>query len=263
MPNGDIRDAAQIAPDILRRVVNGEGTLRRSTEARILAVPIPQQPGRSLLRVDSLGARRRLRALVALGWTRKGIAEHIPTMDPAYLARLVHSDKPITAWTALRIEQVYQKLSEAHPEDHGVPGPEARRSRAEAVARQWASPVAWDDDTIDDPAAIPDWTGHCGTDRGWWMHTTLKLPMCETCKTAHEQWKAEHRGLPRDEFMSAMLLARASAATRGTGLAEDGRELIRLGHTTEQAAARLGVTKAYLQQELTRNSEGTREQVAA
>lgn len=92
--------------------------------------------------VDATGTRRRLRALVALGWpstylkTRIGAA-HIIFTDSA----VVHPR------TAARVRALYDELG-------GTLGP-APRSRTYAAAKGWPPPLAWDDDTIDDPAATP------------------------------------------------------------------------------------------------------------
>lgn len=255
MPDEDIKKAAQIAPDVFRRVTGHGTTIRYSTEARILAVPAPEQPGRTMRCTDGTGTRRRLRALIALGWTRRAIAARIPSTHEKSIGRMIHLDTTVTTWTAWRVEVAYKEMASLRPEEHDVAVREARRARVEAATQGWAPPAAWDDDTIDDPAAIPDWTGHCGTDRGWWMHTNQRLPMCEACATAHEEWKAKHRVLPRGEYSAALARARAAASSRGVDIAHDGRELMRLGCDYEQAAARLGVTRQHLQQELQRHPE--------
>ncbi|MFD5137488.1 hypothetical protein ACFWMX_14800 [Streptomyces sp. NPDC058378] len=194
--------------------------------------------------IDATGTVRRIRALVANGHSLQDIADG--TGSVPNLIQGLHAGKArIRRFVAERIAQGYQEMAERQGD--------CGRARRRAAREGWAPPAAWDDDTLDDPAASPDWTGHCGTDRGWWMHTSQKLPMCEACKAAHEAWKADHQGLPRRELMSALFLARAAASTRGAELAEDGRELLRLGHTAEQAAARLGISKDHLQQELARH----------
>jgi len=206
-------------------------------------------------RISAIGTVRRVQALMAIGHSLIGIAEAMGMAHTALSNTLCGRRPTVAVGTARSAQRVYREWAER-------PGT-SRRSINRATAQGWAPPAAWNDDEIDDPQAIPDWTGHCGTDRGWWIHTTLKLPMCQACTDAHEQWKAEHRGLPRNEFMSAMFLARAAAATRGPAIAEDGRELMRLGHTTEQAAERLGITPDYLRQELLRHPEESTGQVAA
>lgn len=100
------------------------------------------------LYIDTTGTIRRLRALMALGWryrdidlalghgaTRTNYAHNLTRQ-----AR-VHRD------TATKVAAVYDRLSMQL-------GPS---SRTRALARRygWVPPLAWDDETIDDPAATP------------------------------------------------------------------------------------------------------------
>ena len=259
MDNGDaltvLADQLGCPRGTLASVLNGpRKRVNRSLAGQILATR-PGNASAGNRSVPALGATRRVRALIALGHSLRSIS-HAAEMENTTASNLLNG-KPQTIHYELaqRVHKGYRALCST-PGNH-------TRSLRRAQREGWAPPAAWDDEQIDDPTAAPDWTGHCGSDRGWWMHTSLKLPMCRACTDAHEQWKAEHRSLPRDEFMSAMFLARAAAATRGAGIAEDGRELIRLGHTPEQAAERLGITLDYLRQELIRHPEQAREQVAA
>lgn len=211
--------------------------------------------------VDNTGSRRRLQALMAVGWPPMHLGGRLE-LHQHYVSEIQRTSK-VFAKTAHALAVAYNELWNQQPELHGVTRQAANRFRNYARAKGWPPPAAWDDDVIDDPQAQPEWTGYCGTDRGWWMHSTQKLPTCERCQVAHDEWKAEHRVLPRDQYIAAVGTARAEAATRGAGIAHDGRELMRFGHTTEQAAARLGITRDYLQQELIRHPEKAPEQVAA
>ena len=123
------------------------------------------------------------------------------------------------------------------------------------IARRngWAPPGAWDDDQIDDPQAHPEWTGECGTDRGYWVHRRQQLPMCTRCETAHEKWLTEHADLAPQARNQLQFAARISASSREADLATDARELLRLGVGIEQAAERHGVTRNHLQQALLRH----------
>ena len=224
--------------------------INRSTHNKILAVKAPPTPSPGMY-IDATGLRRRLQALAVLGYSGIYIAKRIKTADTR-LHLITNGKQPTVRYVlARRIIAIYDEL--AH-----TPAP-AGRSRTRVIKlaadNRWAGPVAWDDDTIDDPAAVPDWTGHCGTDRGWWMHTNQRLPMCEACATAHEEWKGKHRVLPRGEYSAALARARAAASSRGVDIAHDGRELMRQGCDYDTAAARIGVTRQHLQQELQRHPE--------
>lgn len=254
-----IAEATGCDPRGMQLLIRGERReINRTTHDKILAVkPTPTpSPGMYL---DATGLRRRLQALGAIGYSCIYIAKRIKTADARL--HLIANGKQSTVRYVLarRIIAVYDELSD-------TPAPKGRsRTRVvrNAEANNWAGPVAWDDDTIDDPQAAPEWTGHCGTDRGWWSHRQQNIPVCVACDEAHTRWKQEHRHLPRAEYMALLAESRASASRRGETIAHDGRELMRLGHTTEHAADRLGISKEYLQQELHRHPEAACEQVAA
>ncbi|MFI5769602.1 hypothetical protein ACIA74_13780 [Streptomyces sp. NPDC051658] len=243
-----IANAAQCSERLIASLAQGTyASTRADLAARILAA----QPRIALVPpttyVDATGTIRRIRALITAGHTLQAVAAAVGTHKTT-LGRIVnHEHDRLTARLAQSVAKAYSRLS-------NTPG-DCARARMRAARLGWAPPAAWDDDTIDDPAAVADWTGACGSDRGWWMHTLQKLPMCEPCQAAHEEWKSQHRGLPSGEFQVALMASRASASSRGADIATDARELMRLGCDYEQAAARLGVTRQHLHQELKRHPE--------
>lgn len=231
----------------LHRIAGGRQTrIRRATLAQILAIqPAPPAPGKY---VDATGTRRRIQALRALGYSARAIAEAAGTEEEH--ARLISSGaKPVVRhWFAQKINTVFAEL-------HRAPAPAGRSAtlaRNYAKAQGWAPPAAWDD--IDAPDAAPEWTGHCGTDHGWWLHKTHHIPTCARCQTAHTDWLTERKHLPSPERFRQLALAKAAASNRGASLAHDARELMRVsGLDTEQAAERLGVTRDHLRNELLRH----------
>lgn len=232
----------------LQLIADGRRTqIRRSTLTRILAVqPEPPAPGKY---VDATGIRRRIQALRAIGWSAKVIAEKASSAE-CRIQLIAAGDQPtVRQGLATKIRKVYTELSETA----APAGRSATRTRNHAIANGWAPPGAWDE--IDDPTAVPDWTGHCGTDRGWWAHSVNNIPVCPPCQTAHQQWKAERAHLTHAERWSEIGKARAAASNRGATIAADARELFSYGVGVEQAAERLGVTKQHLQQELVRHPE--------
>ncbi|MFI6587479.1 hypothetical protein [Embleya sp. NPDC050493] len=145
-----IADLAGVQRETLRRVLRPDtARLYRVTAERLLAVTAPTDPltaARAETDVDATGTRRRIQALIALGWTRRALAEHLGR-TPAQVgiltrARLVH------ARTATDVRTLYDRLSmTSGPHD---------QARAEAAARGWTPPLAWDEGTLDDPTAEPD-----------------------------------------------------------------------------------------------------------
>lgn len=203
--------------------------------------------------IDGTGTRRRLQALAAAGWTAKVIHQHIDVGSVQTIEKL-RTRNHVTARLARAVRDFYTESSTRSPEDHGVEPWLANRTRTYATRNQWAGPEAWSPDTIDDPDAQPDWTGHCGTDRGWWLHNTNHIPACARCQAAHDNWLAARKDLTSPERFRQLARARAAASNRGASLAHDARELMRVcGLNTEQAAARLGVTRDRLHQELLRH----------
>lgn len=137
--------------------------------------------------VDGTGTRRRLQALVAKGWTQSELARRLH-MDKANLPKTIASNL-VHARTVRAVNALYDELWQADPTTHGIPAHLVEAARRKAATNGWAPVGAWDDDTIDNPAAFPDWTGRCGTTEGYSAHYPLGTPVCEPCRRA----RAEHR----------------------------------------------------------------------
>jgi hypothetical protein len=147
----------------LQAILNGrpergtppQARLRPAIADAILAVePNPNLlPDRII--IDGTGTQRRLQALVTIGWSQAKLAERIGWARPNFTTLI--SDGPVTAATARLVATLYDDLWDQTPpdEDRRDRGA-ATRARNYAAARNWAPPMAWDDDTIDDPAATPD-----------------------------------------------------------------------------------------------------------
>jgi len=114
----------------------------------ILAVPIPGNPvavAAAGACIDSTGTVRRLQALVALGYPAASLGERIgvSVSNTAHTLRATR----VTVRRARQVAVLYEQLSH-------VPG-ESTRARMRAQRQGWAPPLAWDEDTIDDPTASP------------------------------------------------------------------------------------------------------------
>jgi hypothetical protein len=126
--------------------------VKRTTEAKVLAVPLPTirasyrlaAPG---ARVPITGTRRRLQALMAIGYTQTYLCTLIS--DSVWGNRNLWTNKyeSTSAWIAARVADIFDQLQ-------STPGP-SQRARNWAVKNGWPNPYAWDEDTIDDPAAQP------------------------------------------------------------------------------------------------------------
>lgn len=249
--------AAEVGQATVSGILYTRGTrpraeqLRQENARRILAVrPEHVVAGR----VDATGTRRRLHALMAAGWPVYRIGPYI-NRHPHYTSYLLRQHR-VYATTAHAVATVYDQLWNQDPIRNGIVPGTAKRVRNLAASNGWAPAGAWDDDTIDDPSAHPEWTGECGTDRGYWVHKRQNLPMCARCEAAHDEWLAEHADLPGQERAKKLFAARAAASSHEADVAHDARELMRVsGLDSQQAADRLGVTRQHLQQALLRHPE--------
>lgn len=138
------------AATIRKLLYSGEG--RKWVQARtalpLLAVAVPPEPVAHPPKAeltDCTGSRRRLRALARIGWTYRHVAaaSGLVCRQLDELAR----QQWITQANADRISRAYEQLSMQ-------PGP-SDITATRAARAGWAPPLAWDDDTIDDPAALP------------------------------------------------------------------------------------------------------------
>ena len=123
-------------------------TVWRSTANKILAIPLDADHRGYGVRIDSTGSLRRLRALQAIGWTQTEIAHRIGWTLQNLNRYFISNPEMINRGTAVTIAKVFNELQL-------IPGP-SERSRRHAKAKGWPPPLAWDEDTIDDPAATAD-----------------------------------------------------------------------------------------------------------
>jgi hypothetical protein len=107
------------------------------------------------LRMTSIGAKRRLRALMAIGWPRRVLAREAGYTSDAFSPILLGRGRTtIDVATHQRIVDLYERLRD-------IPGPSAR-TRAHAAREQWAGPEGtlltervWRDASIDLPSSRP------------------------------------------------------------------------------------------------------------
>lgn len=127
----------------------GTGRTQRMLKDRadaLLAIPV--SPRESHRGVDSAGTRRRVQALAWMGWTCEEVARRAGTTYAA-LRTLILPRRRISYALAGRVAAVYGQLSMQQGPSKGAAG--------KARGLGFAPPLAWDDTTIDDPAAQPDW----------------------------------------------------------------------------------------------------------
>ncbi|RSS59847.1 hypothetical protein [Streptomyces sp. WAC01280] len=132
--------------------------LRAETADKILAVkPVPENLN-ELRPIDATGTRRRLQALVAIGFPFLRLGEHLP-IHPNQV-HYVASGRRVQVKTARAVAALYDQLWNQNPADYGIRPATSLKVKRYAASKGWAPPAAWDDDTIDDPTAQPDLGEH-------------------------------------------------------------------------------------------------------
>lgn len=99
--------------------------------------------------VDATGTHRRIQALACCGWTLTRQATRVGILVRNYVGILDRAQ--VLRATADKIRALYDELSMVPPPG----GYGSTRIRNHATAHCWYPPLAWDDETIDDPAAAP------------------------------------------------------------------------------------------------------------
>ncbi|WP_432112779.1 helix-turn-helix transcriptional regulator [Streptomyces sp. S1] len=238
MSNRRIAELADICESNLSQIYHGRrgasrdyarfSEIHRDTEAAILGVrPEINPPLRGGAHMDPVGARRRLQALIALGFPMRILSEGIDWgKDPQPVHRFVTGKSGrvyIVASTYYKIKALYEKLHDVRPEDMGLSKVAIGRARRSAVLHGYAPSSCWDDDTIDDPSAFPEWTGACGTPEGFPIHLREEIPACEPCKAA-AGWKEREHGTLNGGKLRAMMELRQMDAfelARRVGVSDD------------------------------------------
>lgn len=94
-------------------------------------------------KTSSLGSRRRVRALEALGWSQPVIAKEMGLAGAGSFNSIFRSST-VTSTRAAKITEVYERLSMTIPE-----GRDAEVTRRRARKAGYAPPLAWDDPDLD------------------------------------------------------------------------------------------------------------------
>jgi plasmid maintenance system antidote protein VapI len=68
----------------------------------------------------------------------------------------------VTVGTAQRVAALYDRAWNADPRAFGATARGITRTLARAAAAAWPSPLAWDDESLDDPAAVADLGARAG-----------------------------------------------------------------------------------------------------
>ncbi|MGP3690507.1 hypothetical protein ACTVZO_38415 [Streptomyces sp. IBSNAI002] len=194
------------------RVVRGERVtvdcLLQSTIDKLWSIRLerPAAKSRSGAQLPPLGTRRRLQALNAMGYDCVWMAGELG-LSAGNLSTLMLSHRGrryVYAATAHRIAAFYEKYQHSNPAELGRSAWHISTTRSRARKNGYVPPWCWDDETIDDPAAEPEWTGACGTAEGYAIHRREQIPPCRRCRDA--------RRVPDADVPSAPLAGAAASA---------------------------------------------------
>lgn len=116
---------------------------RATAEARRQLALLRGQP----LTIPAHGVRRRIRALYWMGWTGVELGRRLGI--PHYRVHILGTTKQKRVLRA-----THEKVAALYEEISHLPGP-SPYTAGQARARRYAPPLAWDEDTIDDPTARP------------------------------------------------------------------------------------------------------------
>ena len=145
-----IADASGVSPSQVSAL--SRGTIRVSIRVRDAILAITPQRACSRTtgdgHVPAIGARRRIRALLTLGWSHAEMKARSGVQTSTVLNQ---KGTLINASTDAAITAMYERLAM-------TTGPSAR-TRGRARRLGYAPPLAWDDDALDDPDASPSGIG--------------------------------------------------------------------------------------------------------
>lgn len=148
-------------------------TCRWATEQAVMGTKFG--PG-DVARVPAVGTQRRMHALLSVGYGYKHMAALLG-VEHTHLHRIATINKETTATTARNVRALYEKYGLTDPLEAGGTQHSVRYAQGCALKHGYAPPLAWDDDTIDDPDGYPDWTGECGTVTGYYLHLKYALKL--------------------------------------------------------------------------------------
>jgi transcriptional regulator with XRE-family HTH domain len=147
-----IRDLTGISTAGQYRILHqtdDNGVMLPKTAAAILALDLNPAHANPNAAIDSTGTARRLQALIAMGWSQRELAKRL-NVAMSTLHRILSGEK-VAVKVAKTISDAYDVLW-SQPAPKGISRTSALRH---AALHNFYPPLAWDDDTIDDPTARP------------------------------------------------------------------------------------------------------------
>jgi hypothetical protein len=164
--------AAGVSPMTVSRLCRDDpprgGVARvHAAHARRLLAVTPGTLRQTSPRRDATGARRRLRALTAMGHPAVSLARRLDVPPSAVRALIGGQATTVTAAMHVAVCELYEQIWDQQPFERT---PAARRAvaaaRFRAARHGWPPPMGLDDDRIDDPSYQPRTRWHPATGTG-------------------------------------------------------------------------------------------------
>ena len=161
--------AAGVSPMTICRLGRGDPAHGRATRihashARRLLAVTPGALQQASARRDATGARRRLRALTAIGHPAVNLARRLHVPPSAVRAVIGGQGATVTVTMHVAVCELYDQIWDLRPFERT---PAERRAAAAARTRAarhgWPPPMGLDDDRIDDPGYQPRTHWHLAT----------------------------------------------------------------------------------------------------
>ena len=153
--------AARVSVTVVRNIIYGRGLscgrpgngqaqkVKTDTARRLLALVAGHDTAAPGAIIPAVGTTRRIQAMCAMGWPLTKQAEHASWSVGNYAP--LRDAATVLGRTARTVAAVYDHLAMTPPpESHST-----SRAKKWAAARHYLPPMVWDDDEIDDPAAVP------------------------------------------------------------------------------------------------------------
>jgi hypothetical protein len=154
-----VRRLTGVSRSALQSMLYGTGDRKASRKIRtehadaILAIRPGIDTAADSAHIDATGTRRRLRALVAIGFPADYLARRLHAGGGSNLRLYDEGETKVIAAKARAVRALYLELSGTDPAAVGIIRHSSNRSRNRAAAYGWPRPIDWDDDAIDDPEA--------------------------------------------------------------------------------------------------------------
>ena len=155
MPLRALARASGLSDTAVKAILSGDrARVRRASAEAVAAVSLHRiYTEQSAGHLPRVGAVRRVQALMAMGWSHHDLAV---AGAPNTAGLLASSGHLVTVGRWRQVRDVYDRLSM-------TPGP-SPQTRGWARALGYAPPLAWDEDTIDDPTATAHGMVNAGPD---------------------------------------------------------------------------------------------------